>query len=78
MMKEEMVKHTNRSFISKKLSFCSHVDKFCNHTRIRLKKTTKKECKFLQLTFLKLQNSPINDIKSRLESIKIEKIRMTE
>ena len=77
MKKEEMVKHTNRSFISKKLTFCFHVAKFCNHTRIRLK-NNQKECKFSQLTFLKLQSSQINDIKSRLESNKIEKIRMTE
>ena len=59
MKKEEMVKHINRSFISKKSTFCSHVKNFVTIQEIWLKHNPK-ECQ--------LQSSQINDIKTRLES----------
>ena len=67
MKKEEMVKHINRSFISKKLTFCSHDNNSVTIQELGWKHNSK-ECKFLQLTFLKLESSQINDIKTRLES----------
>ena len=58
MKKEEKVKHPNRNFISKKLTFCSHVNNSVTMQELGFN-TTKK-----------LQISQLNDIKTKLESNK--------
>ena len=57
MKKEEMIKHINSSFISKKLTFCSHDKNSVTRQELGY---NPKECKLL--------SSQIKDIKTRLES----------
>ena len=69
MKKEEKVKHPNRNFISKKLTFCSHVNNSVTIQELGFN-TTKRECKFSQTDLPKVTDFSINDIKTKLESNK--------